>query len=236
MPADTVEILEGTEEGVVRHNSWGPKEFLVREEGGRKFVRGARFTRCLSVYDENRRFAPRFDPAEEMELEGDTVLLSVGQAADLSFIDPERDGIHLRSPQQIVNDPRTGSTSAPGIFVAGDIAYGPRLMIHAIASGKQAARSVYRHLRGVEISQDELQFHLPLKHYRREKSYEQKKRLPIPTRPVLERLQDARLQVEIGYSEGQARDEAGRCLDSSEDLANLFANACCDAPSTLTAK
>ncbi|MCI0729800.1 MAG: hypothetical protein L0332_24215, partial [Chloroflexi bacterium] len=82
MPADTVEILEGAEEGILRHNSWGPKEILVREVDGQRFVRGARFIRCTSVYDENKRFAPRFDENVEMALEGDTVLLSVGQAAD----------------------------------------------------------------------------------------------------------------------------------------------------------
>jgi NADPH-dependent glutamate synthase beta subunit-like oxidoreductase len=213
MPADTVEILEGTEEGVTRHNSWGPKEFLIREEAGRKIVRGARFTRCLSVYDANHRFAPRFDPSEEMEIETDTVLLSVGQAADLSFLDPERDGIQMRSPLQIINDPNTGVTSAPGIFVAGDIAYGPRLMIHAIASGKQAARSVYRHLRGIEISQKEAQLNFPLERYHREKSYERRARVHIPTRTPLERLQEPKAQVEIGYNEAEARTEAGRCLD-----------------------
>jgi NADPH-dependent glutamate synthase beta subunit-like oxidoreductase len=152
MPADTVEIIEGNEEGVVRHNSWGPREILTREEGGQKFVRGVRFVRCTAVYDANKRFAPKFDETVATVIEGDTVLLSVGQSADLSFLDPLRDGIEMRSPQQIVNDPATGSTSAPGVFVAGDIAYGPRLMIHAIASGKQAARSVYRYLRGVEIA------------------------------------------------------------------------------------
>jgi NADPH-dependent glutamate synthase beta subunit-like oxidoreductase len=213
MPADTVEIVEGSEEGVVRHNSWGPKEFLFREEAGRKIVRGVRFTRCLSVYDENRKFAPRFDPGQEMEIESDTVLLSVGQAADLSFIDSDRDGIRMRSPQQIVSDPATGETSARGVFVAGDIAYGPRLMIHAIASGKQAARSVYRCLRGVEIAPEEVQIHFPLESYRREKAYERRNRLHIPTRAPEERLRDPRVQVEIGYGESAARAEAGRCLD-----------------------
>ena len=100
--------------------------------------------RCAQVYDENKRFAPKFDESVTTEIEGDTVLLSVGQSADLSFIDAQRDGIEMRSPQQIVNDPVTCATSAPGVFIAGDIAYGPRLMIHAIASGKKAARSVYR--------------------------------------------------------------------------------------------
>jgi hypothetical protein len=53
MPADTVEILEGQEQGVIRHNSWGPKEVLVEQHDGQKFVRGVRFVRCTQVYDEN---------------------------------------------------------------------------------------------------------------------------------------------------------------------------------------
>ena len=213
MPADTVEILEGQEEGVLRHNSWGPKEILVREANGQKFVRGVRFVRCTQVYDQNKRFAPKFDEAVTTEIEGDTVLLSVGQSADLSFLDAERDGIQMRSPQQIVNDPATCATSAPGIFIAGDIAYGPRLMIHAIASGKQAARSIYRYLRGQEIAPEEVQFHAPLEHYWREKNYERRTRLAIPTRSAEERMQNPAALVEIGYNEEQARAEAGRCLD-----------------------
>jgi NADPH-dependent glutamate synthase beta subunit-like oxidoreductase len=213
MPADTVEILEGQEEGVIRHNSWGPKEVLVEERGGQKFVRGVKFVRCTQVYDENKRFAPKFDESVTAELPGDTVLLSVGQSVDLSFIDSRRDGIEMRSSQQIVNDPATYATSAPGVFVAGDIAYGPRLMIHAIASGKQAARSVYRYLRGKDIAAEEVQFHFPLEHYHREKHYEWRSRLPIPTLSCEERLKSPSALVEIGYSENQARAEAGRCLD-----------------------
>lgn len=213
MPADTVEILEGQEEGVTRHNSWGPREILVREQNGQKFVRGVKFARCTQVYDENKRFAPKFDESVTTEIEGDTVLLSVGQAADLSFIDTRRDGIEMRSPQQIVNDPATCATSAPGVFIVGDIAYGPRLMIHAIASGKQAARSVYRFLRGQEIKPEEVQFHFPIEQYRREKHYERRSRLHIPTLSPEERLKSPTALVEIGYSEAQAQAEAGRCLD-----------------------
>ncbi len=113
MPADTVEILEGQEEGVIRHNGLGPKEVLIHERNGQKFVRGVKFVRCAQVYDENRRFSPKFDDSVVTEIEADTVLLSVGQSADLSFIDSQRDGIEMRSPQQIVNDPATGTTSAP---------------------------------------------------------------------------------------------------------------------------
>ncbi len=213
MPADTVEIIEGSEEGVLRHNGWGPREILVREVDGRKFARGVRFVRCTSVYDESGRFAPKFDESQELTLECDSVLLSVGQSADLRFLDPARDGIEMRSSQQIVNDPASGSTSAAGVFVAGDIAYGPKLLIHAIASGKQAARSVYRYVTGREIGWDEVQFHAPIEHYRMEKLYERRLRLHIPTLSPQERILDPKALVERGYTETQAREEAGRCLD-----------------------
>ena len=176
-------------------------------------MRGLRLVRCAQVYDDKRRFAPRFDESVTTEIEGDTILLSVGQSADLSFLDAERDGLQMRSPQQIVNEASTGATSAPGVFVAGDIAYGPRLMIHAIASGKQAARSVYRHLRGREIAPEEVQFHFPVERYHREKHYERRSRLHIPTLPAKERLANPAALVEIGYSQQQAQAEAGRCLD-----------------------
>jgi formate dehydrogenase (NADP+) beta subunit len=213
MPADTVEILEGQEEGITRHNGWGPKEVLINERNGQKFVRGVKFVRCTQVYDESKRFSPRFDESVTTEIAGDTILLSVGQSADLSFIDPQRDGVEMRSPQQIVNDPSTCATSVPGIFIAGDIAYGPRLMIHAIASGKQAARSVYKFLRGSEIAAEEVQFHFPVERYQREKTYEQRSRLQIPTLSAEERLKKPDALVEIGYNEDQALAEAGRCLD-----------------------
>ena len=119
----------------------------------------------------------------------------------------------MRSPQQIVSDPSTGSTSAPGVFVAGDVAYGPKLLIHAIASGKQAARAVYRYLTGTAIGQDEVVFHAPIERYGREPLYERRARAAVPTLAPDARLLDPKASVETGYTEPQARQEAGRCLD-----------------------
>ena len=58
MPADTTEIEEGEEEGVIRHNSLGPHEILTDDEG---VFRGVRFKKCLRVFDEEKRFNPLFD-------------------------------------------------------------------------------------------------------------------------------------------------------------------------------
>ena len=204
MPADEVEIIEGEEEGIVRHNRLGPKEFLFREENGRKVVTGVRFRRVLSVFDANRRFAPVYDDDETTDVEVDTVLLSVGQMPDLSF---------LGDVARLSVDPETLHTDMEGVFAAGDVAYGARLMIDAIASGKKAARSVYRFLTGRELSSRETQLHFEIESYRREAGYEGRRRTHIPVSSAQERLADPQRLVETGYTEVQAVSEAGRCLD-----------------------
>lgn len=203
MPADEIEIREGEEEGIHLHNGLGPKEFLCRGENGSKTVMGVRFQRVLSVFDEVGRFAPKFDPNDTVDFEADTVLLSVGQTPDLSFLG----GV----PFQV--DRETLGTGMEGVFAAGDVAHGARLMIDAIASGKKAARSVYEYLTGTRIAFDEAQLHFEIDDYARERGYEKRRRQEIPALSPRERLADPRALVEKGYTETQAVQEAERCLD-----------------------
>ena len=65
MPADTVEILEGDEEGIERLNGWGPVEIERDDDGARHAA--SSFRHCLRVYDEQRRFAPVFDDGERSD-------------------------------------------------------------------------------------------------------------------------------------------------------------------------
>ncbi len=210
MPADTMEILEGDEEGIVRLNGWGPVE-VERDEGGR--VTGVRFRRCTRVYDENRRFAPIFDDAARQTVGCDTVLLSVGQAPNLSFLEDGGADIEQFRPGWPKVDRKTLATTARGVFVAGDLAHGTKLLIDAVASGKAAARSVYRSLTGRTLDPDAVTAHIPLGGYRRESGYESIRRVSVPTLPPEQRLVRPDAQVEAGYGEADARREASRCLD-----------------------
>src|SRR5262249_129835 len=88
-----------------------------------------------------------------------------------------------------------------------------KLMIHAIASGKRAARSVYQYLTGKAIEPEAVEIHRVIDDYRREKDYEKPRRVSIPVLDVRERLANPTALVERGYSEAQARCEASRCLD-----------------------
>ncbi|MFQ5655045.1 MAG: FAD-dependent oxidoreductase [Planctomycetota bacterium] len=210
MPADDIEIIEGDEEGILRHNSLGPQDFKVDERGR---VRGVRFQRCLRVFDEERRFRPLFDADDVTELPCDTALVAIGQVFDISFIDPERDGIRLRPTGLIDSDPETGETSAGDVFVAGDLVHGPKLLIHAVASGKAVARAIYRRLTGRRIHMEAADLHLPLAEYRRVPDFEKRRRLRPEALPVAERLEGQQREVEKGFTREQAHYEASRCLD-----------------------
>jgi NADPH-dependent glutamate synthase beta subunit-like oxidoreductase len=210
MPADTLEILEGDEEGIERHNGWGPLE-IERDAGGA--VIGVRLRRCLRVYDAQRRFAPVFDDADVRTLPCDTVLLAAGQATDLSFLEQGGQDVEPMRPGWPKVDPVTLATTAPGVFVAGDLAHGTRLLIDAVASGKKAARSIYRHVTGRPLAAETMEAHLTLDRWRREPGYEGLRRVGIPARRAAERLADPSSLVEIGYRREAARAEASRCLD-----------------------
>jgi NADPH-dependent glutamate synthase beta subunit-like oxidoreductase len=210
MPADTVEIREGDEEGVRRWNGWGPVEV---ERGADGRVTGVVFRRCLRVYDDERRFSPVYDDEERMTLACDTVLIAAGQAPDLGFLADGGTDVEEFRPGWPKVDPETLATTAPGVFVAGDLAHGTRLLIDAVASGKKAARSIYQFVTGHALVAEVLEVHLELPGYRREIGYELLRRAELPVLEASERLRDPEAVVEQVYSEAAARREASRCLD-----------------------
>lgn len=210
MPADTLEIIEGDEEGVERLNGWGPVE-IQRDEAGA--VSGVLVRRCQRVYDAERRFSPVFDDEDRRTLTCDTVLLAAGQSTDLSFLEEGGQDLEEMHPGWLKVDPETLMTTAQGVFVAGDLAHGTKLLIDAVASGKQAARSVYRHLTGRALRPDAMEALISLDMYRRERGYELIRRVEIPVLPPGDRLADPRAQVEMGYGAEEALQEASRCLD-----------------------
>lgn len=211
MPADPHEIAEGEQEGVVRHNSLGPHEILVGPDGA---FAGVVFKKCVRVYDAQRRFNPVFDESELLSIEGDSLLLCVGQQIRFDFIDPDRDGIRLTERGFVDAAAHGGqSVSAPDVFVAGDCAYGPRLAIHAIASGKAVARAVHRHLTGAALAPAAEQAFRALPRYEREPGYESIGRHFPPTLTAVERRQSLTKPVELPLGDPAARSEASRCLD-----------------------
>ncbi len=206
MPAYEEETEEGLREGLKIHASLGPKGFVG--ENGK--VIGVETIRCTAVFDAQHRFNPTFEPGTEKVIPCDTAILAIGQASDLSFLKPE-DGIETTRQGTIKVDPETLASTAPGIFAAGDIAFGPRLIISAVADGKKAAEQIDRYLRGPEWRPKPKYVQITvLDHHEMAEHFDEYSRLAVPVIPLERRTGIA--EVETGFTEEQARREASRCL------------------------
>lgn len=139
MPALNEEIEEAIEEGIKINNSWGPNRILT--ENGQ--VVGVEFKKCISAFDENGRFNPKYDENEVRIVEANYVLISVGQAIEWGNI-LEGCNVKLNPNNTIIADSLTYQTGESDIFAGGDSYTGPRFAIDAIAAGKQAAISIHR--------------------------------------------------------------------------------------------
>ena len=203
MPAWDYEVEEALEEGITIINSLGPKRFL-KEEG--KFS-GVEFITCTSVFDDQCVFNPSYDETDLSTLEGDTVIVAIGQAADLSFA--ENCGIQVTQKGGLEADPLTLETPLPGVFAGGDVFYGPRSVVEAVESGKEACESIHRYLNGLDLREGR----------EKEWSYEKpdtegephKPRVPMSTLPLEDRSGNFK-EIALGFGEDEAKNEAERCL------------------------
>ena len=207
IPAAREEIEEAQHEGIQLHTRFGPKRILG--EDGK--VTGIELIKCARVFDENRRFSPQFMEGSEETVFCDTVVLAIGQAADLSWVRPE-DDLRVTPRGTIQTDPVTLATSRPDIFAGGDLAFGPRIIITAIAEGQRAARSIAKYLTGrmVEPPRKARATIYPADHYRMAQDYEKMVRRPPPALPMERRIGIA--EVEQLYPAADAQTQALRCL------------------------
>src|SRR6266508_3641758 len=155
----TIVSLESFDEMPVLRTTQGREEFeeakregvrFVTRRGPMEFLGGARLEavalrRVVSVFDADGRFAPSYDDSDVEMIGADACILAIGQRADLEFLEPS-DGVATTPGGSIRVDPATLATSAPGVFAGGDVAFGPRNLIEAVANGKRAARSIHSHL------------------------------------------------------------------------------------------
>jgi formate dehydrogenase beta subunit len=201
------EIEEAREEGVSLMPGWGPRRVVA--EGGR--VTGLELMRCVRAYDDTGRFRPQFDENDRKTIAAETIILAIGQAPDLSFVTPA-DGLETTPASTLRIDPVTLATSRPGIFAGGDAAFPPGLLITAAAQGKLAARSIDAYLSGRPLGPPQMHVEveeLPTDSYAMPPRYEQIPR-DIPTVPLARR--SGITEIELRYSEQEARSQAERCL------------------------
>jgi glutamate synthase (NADPH) small chain len=134
MPADREEIVEAREELAIIEPGWGPEEIMIENDK----IKGLKVNKCLSVFDEEKRFNPKFDKENQQVFPADMIIESIGQGADLSYITEDyRANLEMDQRGRIIVDNHF-QTSLKWLFAGGDIIQGPDV-ITGVANGHKAA-------------------------------------------------------------------------------------------------
>lgn len=208
MPAIRSEIEEAEKEGIKIQCSVGIKRFL----GASNKVAGVECARVERIeFDKHGRIRPVLKKDSEFKVEADNVVLAIGQTSDLSFLGEENLS-RLADGSFVKVNPVTFATDIPGVFAGGDIVTGPSSLVEAMATGKKAALSIDRYLKGKPLNPEPVQFELADKEETLMKTLkERQKRVEMPMLPIEKRMNSFEV-VELGFTREMAIQEARRCL------------------------
>jgi formate dehydrogenase beta subunit len=208
LPASQFEIEEALEEGIEIYPSLGPNRIL----GVQGKVSSLEVIEVASVFDADGRFNPKFKPGSQRQLPCDTVILAIGQRANLEALGGA-DDITI-SPRGLVEvDPDTCQTSAPDVFAGGDVAFGPRLIISAVRDGHVAALGIEARLQDRKLETRVVTEWTELPNHSMFKDWTVLPRTKVPALPVERRTGIS--VVEQGYSLEQGVGQGSRCLECS---------------------
>jgi NADPH-dependent glutamate synthase beta subunit-like oxidoreductase/coenzyme F420-reducing hydrogenase delta subunit len=206
MPAFPWEQTEALEEGIAFIHRRGPTE--VHRSAGR--ITGVSTRLVTRVFDENKRFDPRYDDSDVSVVDCDTVILAIGQAADYGFLTSGRVGRNARGLLEY--NPATCQTNSPAVFAAGEIVTPPGSVVEACASGRRAAGAMDLFLRGQPVVLDDS---LPPYIGKIDQATGQKvrkvSREPVPTEPP-EVRKKCFAEVDHSYRASAALHESRRCM------------------------
>nr|MBC8490444.1 FAD-dependent oxidoreductase [Bacteroidota bacterium] len=129
MPAYKWEIKEAEEEGIQIKNGWGISK--IEHSKIDKNIYDIKLKKCISVFDDKRDFMPEYDESIADHINGNEIIVCIGQEADLESLD---DGIKqsIFSNGLININHDTFETNLKGIFAGGDIVSGPTSVIDAV--------------------------------------------------------------------------------------------------------
>jgi len=206
MPAAPYEVAAAEAEGVNLTFLVAPSRVL--EEDGR--VAGIECIHMqLGEPDSSGRRRPVPIPGSEFTIDADTVIAAIGQNVDAEGL-----GVERTRWGSVAVDPLTLETSLPGVFAGGDAVLGPASVVDAVGAGIQAADSIHRYLRNLDM-RDGRRTLWPQPEDINVEPYSEvryARRAQLPELAVAERVGNF-LEVEQGLTIEQAIAEAQRCLN-----------------------
>ncbi|MBA7612953.1 Ferredoxin--NADP reductase [subsurface metagenome] len=204
MPAEKNEVDEAEQEGIKLNILAAPVKVLTKDDR----LTGIQCIRMeLGEPDASGRRRPIPIKGSEFNMDIDTVIIAIGQAVDKTVLPKE---LEYTSWGTLVVDPVTLQTNIEGVFAGGDVVSGPSDVIASVSAGKEAAISIDLYFSGGDLKEGRP---APLERVK-EVSKEGVAKKARAAMPILE-LEERKgfVEVELGFDEKTAIEEAKRCLN-----------------------
>ena len=209
MPAWEEEICAAEDESVKIIYLAAPQKVI--EENG--YVKALRVIKMeLGEPDSSGRRRPVPIPGSEYDIEIDQLIPAIGQRPDLSALEDLAD-LKISKWNTTEVNPVTLATDKEGVFAGGDVQTGPGVAISAIAAGMEAAESIVRYLKGLDMEEGRQLPVVENPEFRPiTEDMAKENRHKMPELAATERVGNFN-EVELGYGEEEGRKEAARCLN-----------------------
>ena len=234
MKASPWEIEDAQNEDIEILNNHVPQKFLT--ENGK--LSAVVFEKVKPEVDENgrRKMVPTGE--DPVVVPCDDVLCAIGQENHFPWI--ERDiGLEFGEWDMPVVDKDTFQSTNPKVFFGGDAAFGPENIIWAVAHGHQAAISIDSFCQEKDIRERPapnvtlVSQKMGMHEWSYHNDISNDERYLVPHADKNFTLKDIKMEVELGFDEQLAYDEAMRCLNCDvqtvfEDVKCIECDACVD--------
>ena len=230
MLASPWEIEDTQAEGIPILENHNPAEYVV--EDGK--LTGMKFE--IIEYDVAEDGTEIFIPTGKIEtLDASLVLLAIGQNNAFPWIEKDL-GIEFNQRGLAKVNSNTFQSTLPKVFFGGDAALGPKNIITAVAQGHQAAISIDQFLQNKSLEDrpaphtNLMSQKMGIHDWSYSSAVSDEERQKVPHAPLEESLKSRKLEVELGFDDKLAFEEAQRCLNC--DVQTVFtADKCieCDA-------
>jgi NADPH-dependent glutamate synthase beta subunit-like oxidoreductase/Fe-S oxidoreductase len=228
MPASEEEIEMAREENVEFQFLTNPVSAIGNDDGTLKEVECIRME--LGEPDKSGRRRPIPIEGSEFRMDINYLILAIGQGTELTLLDAAHDELQIDRWGKIMTNELTMQTNVPNIFAGGDVIPGEGIVVRAIGNGNNAATSIDRYLRGIDLTKNRI-------------IRKNAKIAPIPKKeaskmpkecmdliPLKERLRSFN-EVELPLTEESAIQEASRCLNcniccSPDQKYDVYVNSC----------
>ncbi len=199
LPADEEEIEAAHQEGIEIVYQRGVNK-IIGQDG--KFHK-IEAVKCTKVFDENW-FNPQFDMNDMIDIEGEVLLISIGQMWDRTFL--QNNGLLDEKGRLSVHPLTHQSLLRPDVFLGGDIRR-VGFMVDAMAAGREAADTIDKYLSGEGVQRWLIRY---------EASDAPRREVYKPALPKKWLAPEKRINFEpfeIGFTLEEAIAEARRCLE-----------------------